>query len=71
MMGEPRREAMQGEVMRISLWSALILFVIASPAAALLGDQEPSNDHWSTAAIQIIPSTVSSIAPRPSCANKA
>ena len=44
--------------MRISLWPALTLLVAASPAAGLLGDQEPSNDHWSTAAIQIIPSTV-------------
>jgi len=44
--------------MRISLWLALTQLVVASPAAALLSDQEPSNDSWLTAAIQIIPSTV-------------
>jgi hypothetical protein len=44
--------------MRISLWSALTLLVIASPATALLSDQEPSNNNISTTAIQVIPSTV-------------
>jgi hypothetical protein len=34
----------------------LMLIVVASPAAALLTDQEPSNDSMSTAAIQITPS---------------
>ena len=42
--------------MRILFLSALTLLVIASPAAALLTDQEPSNDSMSTAAIQVTPS---------------
>jgi hypothetical protein len=39
--------------MRILFLSMLMLLVIASPAAAVLADQEPSNDSMSTAAIQM------------------
>jgi hypothetical protein len=46
------------KAMRILLFSALALFVIASPAAALLGDLEPSNNHMSTATIEFIPSEI-------------
>ena len=42
--------------MRILFLSVLTLFVIASPAAALLTDQEPSNNSMSTATIQLVPS---------------
>ena len=38
--------------MRILFLSMLMLLVIASPAAVVLADQEPSNDSVSTAAIQ-------------------
>jgi len=41
--------------MRLSFLSALALFAIASPAAALLGDHEPSNDIIATTAIQLVP----------------
>jgi len=44
--------------MRILFLSVLTLLVIASPAAALLTDQEPSNDSMSTAAIQVTPITL-------------
>jgi len=46
----PRRQTM-----RIFLLLALALLATASPAAALLGDHEPSNDSMSTAAIQFTP----------------
>jgi hypothetical protein len=49
------------KAMRILLFSALALFVIASPAAALLGDLEPANNHMSTAVIQFTPSDVVTI----------
>ena len=42
--------------MRIVFLSVLTLLVIASPAAALLTDQEPSNNSMSTATIQLVPS---------------
>ena len=42
--------------MRVLLLSMLLLLPTAWPAAALLNDQEPSNDSMSTAAIQISPS---------------
>jgi len=41
--------------MRISTLSALTLLVIASPATALLLDQEPSNNSVSTATTQLTP----------------
>ena len=44
--------------MQILFLSVLTLFVIASPAAALLVDHEPSNNHVSTATIEFIPSGV-------------
>jgi hypothetical protein len=43
--------------LRIVFFSALTLFVIASPAVALLTDQEPSNNSMSTATIQFTPRT--------------
>jgi hypothetical protein len=44
--------------MRILFLSGLTLLLIASTAAALLTDQEPSNDSMSTAAIQFTPLTI-------------
>jgi len=42
--------------MQIWFLSVLMLLSIASPAAALLADQEPSNNSMSTATIQLVPS---------------
>jgi len=42
--------------MQIAFLSVLTLLAIASPAAALLADLEPSNNSMSTATIQLVPS---------------
>jgi len=51
MSGFARRR--QGEIMRNLFLSTLMVFAVASPATAILRDEEPSNNNVATAPIQM------------------
>jgi hypothetical protein len=54
--GGRAKDSEEKNSMQILFLSVLTLLAIASPAAALLADLEPSNNSMSTATIQLVPS---------------